>query len=239
MLTGKIMKIMLAVCMFGSTAWAADQQEVTLHGEIREFVEGDIYKIADEAGRVFRVDLGRYSGRLLNRTPFEVRGTMKEAKEGAILVADYMDYRDPDPFKEYFEALRGKDKSNDGGLKLEQIRDKAFDHENPVSDNPIFYQNNVKKLQRADLDKYQMMDVRELSDKPKGARVAFTGRAINTIIDQEVMNFWDIKGDPVIVHMNGAYCSLGQRCLIYGVWKQGEEGDYIDLEYMESVDLPG
>ena len=32
MLTGKIMKIMLAVCMFGSTAWAADQQEVTLHG---------------------------------------------------------------------------------------------------------------------------------------------------------------------------------------------------------------
>lgn len=102
------MKIMLAVCMFGSTAWAADQQEVTLHGEIREFVEGDIYKIADEAGRVFRVDLGRYSGRLLNRTPFEVRGTMKEAKEGAILVADYMDYRDPDPFKEYFEALREK-----------------------------------------------------------------------------------------------------------------------------------
>ena len=187
------MKIMLAVCMFGSTAWAADQQEVTLHGEIREFVEGDIYKIADEAGRVFRVDLGRYSGRLLNRTPFEVRGTMKEAKEGAILVADYMDYRDPDPFKEYFEAL----------------------------------------------NKYQMMDVRELSDKPKGARVAFTGRAINTIIDQEVMNFWDIKGDPVIVHMNGAYCPLGQRCLIYGVWKQGEEGDYIDLEYMESVDLPG
>lgn len=97
----------------------------------------------------------------------------------------------------------------------------------------------MKKLQRADLDKYQMMDVRELSDKPKGARVAFTGRAINTIIDQEVMNFWDIKGDPVIVHMNGAYCPLGQRCLIYGVWKQGEEGDYIDLEYMESVDLPG
>ena len=51
------MKIMLAVCMFGSTAWAADQQEVTLHGEIREFVEGDIYKIADEAGRGFRLSL--------------------------------------------------------------------------------------------------------------------------------------------------------------------------------------
>lgn len=240
MFAGKVIKMTLAVCMLGGIAWAAEpQQEVILHGEISEFVEGDIYKMVDDAGKVVRVDLGKYSGRLLNRTPFDVYGMMKADQEGEILVVDHMNYQDPDPFKEYFEALQGKKTPNDGGLELEQIRDKAFDHENPTSDNAVFYQNNVKKLDQADLNKYEMMDVRNLDKKSKGAQVAFTGRAINTVVDREVMNFWDVKGDPVIVHMNGAYCPLGQRCMVYGTWMEDENGKYIDLEYMESVDLPG
>lgn len=38
--------------------------------------------------------------------------------------------------------------------------------------------------------------------------------------------------------MNGAYCPLGQRCFVYGTWEPDEKGSYINLDYMESVELP-
>lgn len=51
-------------------------------GEICEFETGNIYKMRDEAGNVTRVDLGKYSGRMLNRTPFRVTGKMTRDEKG-------------------------------------------------------------------------------------------------------------------------------------------------------------
>lgn len=102
-------------------------QETTFVGEICEFETGNIYKMRDKAGNIARVDLGKYSGRMLNRTPFSVTGKMMKDEKGFLLKMQHMDYKDPDPFAEYFEALRKTKNPQKSGLELEQIRDKAFD----------------------------------------------------------------------------------------------------------------
>lgn len=149
-----------------------------------------------------------------------------------------MEYKDPDPFAEYFAALQKTKNLQKGGLELEQVRDPAFDHENPVSDDPVVYKNNVKKLSEAQLKEYEEKDAQEFANLDKGTKVVFKGRAIQTVIDRQVMLFWDAKGNPVRVQMNGAYCPLGQRCFIYGTWEPGESGPYLSLDYMESLELP-
>ena len=213
-------------------------QETTFVGEICEFETGNIYKMRDKAGNIARVDLGKYSGRMLNRTPFSVTGKMMKDEKGFLLKMQHMDYKDPDPFAEYFEALQKTKNPQKSGLELEQIRDKAFDHENPVSDDPIIYKNNIKKLSNAQLEAYKMNDINTFTNLDSGAKVAFKGRAIQTVVDRQVMLFWDTKGNAVNVKMNGAYCPLGQRCFIYGTWENGDEGAYINLDYMESLELP-
>lgn len=212
--------------------------ETTLMGEICEFETGNIYKMRDEAGNVTRVDLGKYSGRMLNRTPFRVTGKMTRDEKGPFLKMRSMEYKDPDPFAEYFAALQKTKNLQKGGLELEQVRDPAFDHENPVSDDPVVYKNNVKKLSEAQLKEYEEKDAQEFANLDKGTKVVFKGRAIQTVIDRQVMLFWDAKGNPVRVQMNGAYCPLGQRCFIYGTWEPGESGPYLSLDYMESLELP-
>lgn len=214
------------------------QQETTFLGELCEFEAGNIYKMRDGAGNILRVDLGKYSGRMLNRTPFSVTGKMQEDEKGPFLKMRHLDYKDPDPFAEYFEALQKTKNPQKGGLELEQIRDKAFDHENPVSDDPIVYKNNVKKLSEMQLKAYKMHDVNDLANLDKSTKVVFKGRAIQTVVDRQVMLFWDTKGNAVNVKMNGAYCPLGQRCFVYGTWEPDEKGPYINLDYMESVELP-
>lgn len=214
------------------------EQETTFLGELCEFEAGNIYKMRDGAGNILRVDLGKYSGRMLNRTPFSVTGKMQEDEKGPFLKMRHLDYKDPDPFAEYFEALQKTKNPQKGGLELEQIRDKAFDHENPVSDDPIVYKNNVKKLSEMQLKAYKMHDVNDLANLDKSTKVVFKGRAIQTVVDRQVMLFWDTKGNAVNVKMNGAYCPLGQRCFVYGTWEPDEKGPYINLDYMESVELP-
>lgn len=213
-------------------------QETTFVGEICEFETGNIYKMRDKAGNIARVDLGKYSGRMLNRTPFSVTGKMMKDEKGFLLKMQHMDYKDPDPFAEYFEALQKTKNPQKSGLELEQIRDKAFDHEKPVSDDPIIYKNNIKKLSNAQLEAYKMNDINAFTNLDSGTKVAFKGRAIQTVVDRQVMLFWDTKGNAVNVKMNGAYCPLGQRCFIYGTWENGDEGAYINLDYMESLELP-
>jgi len=209
-----------------------------LQGEICEFESGNIYKMRDAAGTITRVDLGKYSGRLLNRTPFIVKGKLTQDPNGTLLVMHHMDYKDPDPFAEYFDALNKTKTPQQGGLKLEQIRDKAFDHENPVSDNPSVYQNNIKKLSPEQLKEYKLADVNQFTQLGTGTKVVFKGRAIQTVVDREDMNFWDTKGNSINVKMNGAYCPLGQRCFIYGTWESDDKGPFINLDYMESLELP-
>ena len=216
----------------------ANATETTFVGEICEFETGNIYKMRDKAGNIARVDLGKYSGRMLNRTPFSVTGKMMKDEKGFLLKMQHMDYKDPDPFAEYFEALQKTKNPQKSGLELEQIRDKAFDHENPVSDDPIIYKNNIKKLSNAQLEAYKMNDINTFTNLDSGTKVAFKGRAIQTVVDRQVMLFWDTKGNAVNVKMNGAYCPLGQRCFIYGTWENGDEGAYINLDYMESLELP-
>ena len=83
-----------------------------------------------------------------------------------------------------------------------------------------------------------MNDINTFTNLDSGAKVAFKGRAIQTVVDRQVMLFWDTKGNAVNVKMNGAYCPLGQRCFVYGTWESDEKGSYISLDYMESVELP-
>lgn len=83
-----------------------------------------------------------------------------------------------------------------------------------------------------------MNDINAFTNLDSGTKVAFKGRAIQTVVDRQVMLFWDTKGNAVNVKMNGAYCPLGQRCSIYGTWENGDEGAYINLDYMESLELP-
>lgn len=213
-------------------------QETTFVGEICEFETGNIYKMRDKDGNITRVDLGKYSGRMLNRTSFSVTGKMMQDEKGTFLKMRHMDYKDPDPFAEYFEALQKTKNPQKSGLEIEQIRDKAFDHENPVSDDPIVYKNNVKNLSEIQLKEYKMNDVNELATLDRGTKVVFRGRAIQTVVDRQIMLFWDTKGNAVNVKMNGAYCPLGQRCFVYGTWEPDEKGSYINLDYMESVELP-
>lgn len=228
----------LSVNVYAAAGVERNQQEVTLRGEICEFESGNIYKMRDAAGNITRVDLGKYSGRMLNRTPFTVTGKMTQDPRGELLVMKHMDYKDPDPFAEYFAALNKTQDAQSGGLELEMVRDKAFDHENPVSDDPVTYKNNIKNLSEAQLKEYKMGDVSNFTNLETGTRVVFKGRAIQTVVDREVMLFWDEKGNAVNVKMNGAYCPLGQRCYIYGTWEVNEQGPYINLDSMESLELP-
>ncbi|MDY6028947.1 MAG: hypothetical protein SPI71_01620 [Acidaminococcaceae bacterium] len=244
MYTGKKITILLisllttgSVCVAGSMYQEVDKS-VQLRGEICEFEADNIYKMVTTNGEIVRVDLGKHSGRMLNRTPFDVTGTMIRDEKGLVLKMSNMNYKDPDPFAEYFADLEKIKKPQKGGLNLEQIRDSAFDHELPLSDNRIVYQNNVKKLTPQQLQNYTVLAVSQLKTKDKGAKVVFKGRAIQTVVDREVMEFWDAAGDSVDVVMNGAYCPLGQRCFIYGTLSESEKKIRIDLDYMESVDLP-
>ncbi len=231
---------LLSLAVAGNTVGATDvnREDTTFVGEIYEWESGDIYKMKAASGQVIRVDLGEYGGRLLHRTPFSVSGEMSRDTGGPLLVMHRMEYTDPDPFAEYFAALRRLQEPQSAGLALTQVRDKAFDHENPVSDHPMIYQNNVKQLSASELAAYQKGSIQSFTVLPAGSKVVFIGRAIHTVIDREVMRFWDTEGQAIDVQMNGAYCPLGQRCIVYGTWEQRGTGAYIQLDYMESLDLP-
>ena len=62
-------------------------QETTFIGEICEFEIGNIYKMRDENGNITRVDLGKYSGRMLNRTSFSVTGKMMQDEKGPTTIS--------------------------------------------------------------------------------------------------------------------------------------------------------
>jgi uncharacterized protein YdeI (BOF family) len=237
----KIIISLLLGCMVGMNIYAdgQNQKDVTLQGQVCGYVAGNMYNVINPSGTVTRVDLGKYGGRLLDRTPFEITGVMDHDADGAVLKMKSIRYEDPDPFKEYQEALVAQNKPMNRGLTLEQIRDKAFDHALPVSNNPSFYENNVKSLKHDELTQYPLTSVRNMNDKAAGTKVSFIGRAANTIEENKVMDFWDTEGHSIVVKMNGAFVPLGQRCIVYGTLEKSAGTSYVDLQYMQSVDLPG
>lgn len=237
---------LLSTCLFG-VSFAADTvkidnekgQLVTIHGSVHEYEGANIYKIIDENQKITRVDLGKYGGRLLIKTPFAINGNWSKDEVGELFVMKTVDYKDPDPYAEYFAALEALKHPQKSGLELKQIRDLAFDHENPVSDDSIIYTNNVAKLSPEELKQYSPIQLEDLSRYAAGDKVVFLGRAIETVVDREVMLFWDLKGHPINVVMNGAYAPLGQRCNLYGTLvKDSADKLVLHLEYMDSIAIP-
>ncbi len=84
-------------------------------------------------------------------------------------------------------------------------------------------------------DVYVSVSLLDLGTLKAGTRVKFKVSALESVVPERVVNFWDWKAKAK-VRMNGAYAPLGQRCTVYGTVQKAEDGSsYINLERMESV----
>ena len=157
---------------------------IAVQGPIRYFVTGNIYEMQAENGTRLRANFGRYSRRLLFRTPFTAIGVMRKDDRGDFLLVKKVIWRDVNPYKEYFDAQnRTRPMDADGNKKVVNDRDPAFFHDPIVSDNKRFLQNNPKAFSAADLASYQTVEGKAFADGnlEVGTKVALMGRNIRTI----------------------------------------------------------
>ena len=77
---------------------------IAVQGPIRYFVTGNIYEMQAENGTRLRANFGRYSRRLLFRTPFTAIGVMRKDDRGDFLLVKKVIWRNVNPYKEYFDA---------------------------------------------------------------------------------------------------------------------------------------
>ena len=128
----------------------ASPQLYTVQGPIRYFVTGNEYEMQAENGTRLRANFGRYSRRLLFRTPFTAIGVMRKDDRGDFLLVKKVIWRNVKPYKEYFDAQnRTRPMDADGNKKVVNDRDPAFFHDPIVSDNKRFLQNNPKAFSAA------------------------------------------------------------------------------------------
>ena len=215
-------------------AAAAEWKEATVRAAITGHEAGPIYKLTDAEGKVIRADLGKYGGKMLNKVAFTATGTMKADEKGEYLKVKHVEYKDPlaaiqvnrsNPLSKQMQArLRRKS----GGE-----RDAAYFHKGINSTNANYYENQVTGAKERDA--YAPVSLLDLDTLKAGTRVQFKASALESVVPEQVVNFWDRKAKAK-VQMNGAYAPLGQRCTVYGTVQKAEDGSsYIYLERLESV----
>ena len=215
-------------------AAATEWKEATVRAGITGHEAGTIYKLTDAEGKIIRADLGKHGGKMLNKVPFTATGTMETDEKGEYLKVKHVEYKDPvaaiqvnrsNPLSKQMQTRLGKKSSGD--------RDAAYFHERINSSNANFYENQVTGAQPKEA--YAPAGFLDLDAMKAGTRVQCKASALETVVPDKVVNFWDHKA-KVKVQMNGAYAPLGQRCTVYGTVQKAADGSsYIYLERLESV----
>ncbi len=211
---------------------------IAVQGPIRYFVTGNEYEMQAENGTRLRANFGRYSRRLLFRTPFTAIGVMRKDDRGDFLMVKKVIWRDVNPYQEYFDAQnRTRPMDGEGNKKVVNDRDPAFFHDPIVSDNKRFLQNNPKGLSYADLASYQAIEGKAFAggNLEVGTKVALMGRNIATI-KGDWMKFWDKNMTPVTLKMNNTYCPLGQRGTFFGTVQEENGKKYVSVDCFESIE---
>ena len=216
------------------------EKPIAVQGPIRYFVKGNMYEMQAENGTRLRADFGKYSRRLLFRTPFTAIGVMQKDEQGDFLKVEKVIWRDVNPYKEYFDAQhKTRPLAQEGDKKVVNDRDPAFFHAPIESDNKRFLQNNPNKLTAADLAGYKSIMAADLTSGEAnlvtGTKVALMGRNIATIKD-DWMQFWDTKMGPVTLKMNNTYCPLGQRGTFFGTLQEENGKKYVSVDCFESIE---
>ena len=216
------------------------EKPVAVQGPIRYFVKGNMYEMQAENGTRLRADFGRYSRRLLFRTPFTAIGVMRTDEDGDYMKVEKVIWRDVNPYKEYF-AAQNKRLPVDlaGDKKVVNDRDQAYFHAPIESDNKRFLQNNPKGLTPADLAGYKTVMAADINgadtNLETGTKVALMGRNIATI-KGDWMKFWDKNMTPVTLKMNNTYCPLGQRGTFFGTVQEENGMKYVSVDCFESIE---
>ena len=211
---------------------------IAVQGPVRYFVKGNEYEMQAENGTRLRANFGRYSRRLLFRTPFTAIGVMRKDDRGDFLMVKKVIWRDVNPYQEYFDAQnKTRPMDGEGNKKVVNDRDPAFFHDPIVSDNKRFLQNNPKAFSAAELASYQTIDGKAFADKSleTGTKVALMGRNIRTI-KPDWMEFWDKNMTPVTLKMNNTYCPLGQRGTFFGTVQEENGMKYVSVDCFESIE---
>ena len=215
------------------------EKPIAVQGPIRYFVKGNMYEMQADSGIRLRADFGKYSRRLLFRTPFTAIGVMRTDENGDYMKVEKVIWRDVNPYKEYFDAQNraGLPLPGEGNKKAVNDRDPAFFHDPIVSDNKRFLQNNPKGLSQADLNSYQLMEGKSFAEGnfEVGTKVALMGRNIATI-KEDWMKFWDKNMTPVTLKMNNTYCPLGQRGTFFGTVQEENGMKYVSVDCFESIE---
>ena len=216
------------------------EKPIAVQGPVRYFVTGNMYEMQSENGTLLRANFGRYSRRLLFRTPFTAIGMMKTDEKGDYLKVEKVIWRDVNPYQEYFDAMKrtGRTLPGEGNKKVVNDRDPAFFHDPIVSDNKRFLQNNPKGLSLADLATYREIDGKAFANEnfEVGTKVALMGRNIRTI-KPDWMQFWDKNMTPVTLKMNDTYCPLGQRGTFFGTVQEENGMKYVSVDAFESIEI--
>lgn len=216
------------------------EKPIAVQGPVRYFVTGNMYEMQSENGTLLRANFGRYSRRLLFRTPFTAIGVMKTDEKGDYLKVEKVIWRDVNPYQEYFDARNrtGRPLPGEGNKKVVNDRDPAFFHDPIVSDNKRFLQNNPKGLSLADLAAYREIDGKAFANEnfEVGTKVALMGRNIRTI-KPDWMQFWDKNMTPVTLKMNDTYCPLGQRGTFFGTVQEDNGMKYVSVDAFESIEI--
>ena len=210
------------------------EPEATVRAAITGYEAGTIYKLTDAEGNVIRADLGKHGGKMLNRIPFTATGTMETDEKGEYLKVKHIEYMDPaaaiqvnrsNPLSRQMQTRLGKKSSGE--------RDAAYFHKGIDSTNANYYENQVTGAKERDA--YAPVSLLDLDTLKAGTRVQVKASALESVVPEQVVNFWDRKAKAK-VQMNGAYAPLGQRCTVYGTVQKAEDGSsYIYLERLESV----
>ena len=218
-------------------AVAAEWKEATVRAAITGHEVGHIYKLTDADGKVIRADLGKYGGKMLNKVPFTATGTMETDEKGEYLKVKHVEYKDPLATIQVNGRNPLANKMKVRSHKSSSERDAAYFHEGIDSTNANYYENQVTGAQPKEA--YAPAGFLDLDSMKAGTRVQCKASALESVVPEQVVNFWDRKA-KVKVQMNGAYAPLGQRCTVYGTVQKAEDGSsYIYLERLESVAEPG
>ena len=216
------------------------EKPVAVQGPIRYFVKGNMYEMQADNGTRLRADFGKYSRRLLFRTPFTAIGVMRTDEDGDYMKVEKVIWRDVNPYQEYFDAQhKSRPMDMAGDKRVVNDRDPAFFHDPIESDNKRFLQNNPKGLTAADLAGYKTVMAADITgadaNLETGTKVALTGRNIATI-KGDWMKFWDKNMNPVTLKMNNTYCPLGQRGTFFGTVQEENGMKYVSVDCFESIE---
>ena len=207
-------------------------ETVTLRGEVLAYEGGTMYLVGNDE-TILRTDLGEKGGRLLRHTPFTVTGTMEADEAGTYLKMESVDYADPDPLAEYAAARKAEAAAETAASSPADGRDAAYFHGEAASASPDYFASGNMEVDRS---AYPECRAAEILTMEEGAKVRFSGRAVRTVVPEQVMLFWDTEGTPIEVVMNGTYIPLGQRGTLYGTVQKRNASNVVVLDLVESVD---